>query len=141
VSTAVALIIRMLVSLAVVLALMYVAARLIDRTRGGSRPRRRPARGSSAVRPGRSVSQSRDLEIVGHRPLGKGASVALVQAADRTWLIGVTETSVRLLSEIPPEADSASDDASPAGVTSLVSTTPTPVTLLDQLRERTVRRA
>jgi flagellar biogenesis protein FliO len=139
----VALVIRMLVSLAVVLALMYVAARLLNRSRGGLRsvPRRRPIRTRAAGGAAGPVVRSAELEVVGHRPLGKGASVALVRAGDRTWLIGVTETSVRLLSEIEPEADAMPDDAGLAAVTQLASASQAPASLLDQLRERTVRRA
>lgn len=144
----VAIVVRMLVSLAVVLALMYVAARLLNRTRGGFRPaasRRRPTGGGRATRTRKPALRSAELEIVGHRPLGKGASVALVRAAERTWLLGVTETSVRLLSELDTETghgqDATPDDAGFAAVTHLVPMVSAPVSLLDQLRERTVRRA
>jgi flagellar biogenesis protein FliO len=139
----VALVVRMLVSLAVVLALMYVAARLLNRTRGGLRsvPRRRPVRTPAAGGLAIPAARPAELEVVGHRPLGKGASVALVRAGNRTLLIGVTETSVRLLSELEPEADAMPDDAGLAAVTQLVAAGPAPASLLDQLRERTVRRA
>ena len=141
----VGMLVRMLVSLAVVLALMYIAARLLNRTHGSVRsaPRRhRPgSRAAGTAAPPRRV----DLEVVGHRPLGKGASVALVRAADRTWLVGVTDTSVRLLSELEPahepDVGAMPDDAALASVAQLVPGSSAPVSLLDQLRERTVRRA
>ena len=137
----VGLLVRMLVSLAVVLALMYIAARLLNRTHRSVRstPRRRGT--GSRPRSAAATPRRTDLEVVGHRPLGKGASVALVRAADRTWLIGVTDTSVRLLSELEPGIEAIPDDAELASVAQLVPGSSAPVSLLDQLRERTVRRA
>ena len=137
----VGLLVRMLVSLATVLALMYIAARLLTRTRGSvcSAPRRR--RPGSRPHGAAATPRRVDLEVFGHRPLGKGASVALVRAANRTWLVGVTDASVRLLSELEPDAEAIPDDAELASVAQLVPGSSAPVSLLDQLRERTVRRA
>lgn len=143
-SAVLALVVRMFVSLAVVLALMYVAARLLNRSRGGfgSTPRRRrtrPIRVTPAA--GHPAVDQAELEIIGHRPLGKGASIALVRLADRTVLLGVTESNVALLSELKPDAETTADDAVLAAVTQLMPADPEPSSLLDQLRERTVRRA
>lgn len=132
---------RMLVSLAVVLALMYIAARLLNRTHGTPRSVQRPHRPRRRLPGVAAVPRRTELEVVGHRPLGKGAAVALVRAADRTWLVGVTDTSVRLLSELEPDAEAIPDDAGRVSVAELVPGGAAPVSLLDQLRERTVRRA
>ena len=155
---------RMLVSLAIVLALMYIAARLMQRTRGGG-PRRmaRPAglaslrsglaRASSGrPRPERSPRRRTLLEVIARQPLSKSASVAVVRVGDRTLLVGVTDSAVHLLTEVEatPSDDAAAvpalavvgDDAAttPAAGRSQ-SVQPVPASVLDALRERTVRRA
>ncbi len=152
-------VLRMLVSLGIVLALMYVAARLLSRTKGMGTPRpsRRPvslvarghpvARGQAGRRGRRSARSDSPLELVARQPLGKAASVSLLRVAGKLVLVGVTDTSVRLLREL--DDDEREREETPADLLSLVGTggtagaadAATPVTLLDQLRERTVRRA
>ena len=125
---------RMLLSLGVVLVLMYVAARLLRRTHGGvsvRMPRVRSTDGGGRLRallsaitaklsggvavdssghagsahatrrPGRRRNR---LEVLARQPLGKSASVAVLRVAGRTLLIGVTEHSVQLLSEVDATA-------------------------------------
>lgn len=166
-------VLRMLVSLAIVLALMYIAARLMRRTHGGaalrvvggSRPAGVPGlarlaavKGLRGARPvaGRTAKAGRTdrasrrrprLEVLARQPLGKATSVAVVRVADRTLLLGVSDSSVQLLTELdaaafadgltavstpaPPQAAAVNEDA---GSVARVS-------VLDSLRERTVRRA
>src|SRR5690242_7353799 len=103
---------RMIVSLGVVLALMYVAARLLARSKGVStgrprslRPRRRPLSSvvgsvTTPMRGRRPVADDPTLEVLSRQPLGKAASVSLVRVGDKLLLIGVTDSTVQLLSEI-----------------------------------------
>lgn len=162
---------RMVVSLAIVLALMYIAARLLNRTRGGGTvraPRRlvakRPSLASALpkLRPsaGRRVPRRRPrLEVIARQQLGKTASVAVVRVADRTLLLGVTDSAVQLLSEmdaalfdenaVPAElalvaegvAPTASAEASGQSEVGTSARNVSSVSVLDLLRERTVRRA
>jgi flagellar protein FliO/FliZ len=175
---------RMVVSLGIVLALMYIAARLLNRTRGGSAVRvpRRPAlkhAGLASALPklgqsgGRRNARRRPrLEVIARQPLGKAASVAVVRVADRTLLLGVTDSAVHLLSEMdaavfdeqatPAEIAVHSEElplavGAPIDLVALADSmarstelTPEPparsrsvssVSVLDLLRERTVRRA
>lgn len=147
---------RMVVSLAIVLALMYIAARLLQRTRGGApaRPsqRRFTALASSVkkTKAGRRAARRRaQLDVIARQPLGKSASVAVVRVGDRTMLIGVTDASVQLLSEV--DAALFSEEETTAELAELASAAPAPaspaasarttVSVMDLLRERTVRRA
>lgn len=157
---------RMVVSLAIVLALMYIAARLLSRSRGISpvRPNaaartRRPARRSfaSAITAsipkqsrGRRPARRTRVELVARQPLGKTTSVAVVRVGERTLLLGVTDSSVQLLSELDaalfedaeaPAAASASEMPAAQGAATVSSGARSAVSVLDLLRERTVRRA
>lgn len=148
---------RMLVSLAIVLALMYVAARLLSRSRGvspvrkvGGRPGR-PLR-ASKMRPRRPARRRADLEVIARQPLGKTTSIAVVRIGERNLLLGVTDSSVQLLSDLDASAFGAvSEDAEmPAGdvptdltvhAAAITSEVRMPASVLELLRERTVRRA
>ncbi len=151
----------MVVSLAIVLALMYVAARLLQRTHGGGGPRRPNSRRfatlTSSVKKtkvGRRAARRRaQLDVIARQPLGKSASVAVVRVGDRTMLIGVTEASVQLLSEVDAALfdDAQLDEAQPStDVAQSAAAVPMPshsggarstVSVMELLRERTVRRA
>ncbi len=152
---------RMVVSLAIVLALMYIAARLLQRTRGGGAPRR-TSRGFATLassmkknsllanrKVGRRVARRRaQLDVVARQPLGKSASVAVVRVGDRTMLIGITDASVHLLSEVDAalfdETQTTSELAELAVPTrgdSSPDRSRSTVSVMDLLRERTVRRA
>jgi flagellar protein FliO/FliZ len=153
---------RMLVSLAVVLALMYFAARLLGRSKGISPARRsgKPARAGSPLRAalansvprvkrGRRVTRRpMQLEVVARQPLGKAASLAVVRVADRTLLLGVTDTAVQLLTEMDAALLEEVEEVEELESTEVAqfaqpSTPPArnTVSVLDLLRERTVRRA
>ena len=148
---------RMVVSLAIVLALMYIAARLLQRTHGGA-PRRTSRKFTtlaSSVRKnsllanrkvGRRAARRRaHLDVVARQPLGKSASVAVVRVGDRTMLIGITEANVQLLSEVDAalfdESEATSELAELAAAPARTDGSRNAVSVMDLLRERTVRRA
>jgi len=100
------LLVRLVISMAAVMAVMGLAARLVRR-RQGTGPllagRRSPATGpdSRAGRArGRKPHPAAPIEVLYRRPLSKGAAVSLVEATGRTFLLGVTEQSVTLLAEL-----------------------------------------
>ena len=152
---------RMLVSLAVVLALMYVAARLLARSKGiatgrprAARPARRPllaavtGSAQTSKRGRRTARDASPLELLARQQLGKTASVSLVRVADKVLLVGVTDSTVQLLSEL--DAAQLGDEKPTTDLLSLASSgvsmtehtgSRTAVSVLDQLRERTIRRA
>jgi flagellar protein FliO/FliZ len=161
---------RMVVSLAIVLALMYVAARLLSRGRAPRPARQRQAQrpratkkaggsliaslaGAAGAKRGRRVAdESTRLELLSRQPLGKTAAVAVVRVGERTLLLGVTDSEIRLLSELgePAENEILPDDPAAAGEKEaarqpLALVEPVvdaqPMSVLDILRERTVRRA
>ena len=110
---------RLVVSLAVVVALMLIAAKLLRRVGGGL-----PSLtgGKATVTP---------IDIAAVRPLTRNASVAVVRVAGRELVLGVTEQEVSLLhSGIEPrELDLAptaagSDVSDDAGGDGETATTP-----------------
>ncbi len=134
-------------------------ARATQGTEGGeSRRTRRP----------RTARRRNRLEVLARQPLGKTASVAVVRVAGRTLLVGVTDTAVQLLSEVDSSAFEEPDFATDTAPTNMTAATiasadvlaeltipdvePTfaaigtpsnspAFSVLDLLRERTVRRA
>jgi flagellar protein FliO/FliZ len=84
---------RVALSLACVLGLIWFAGRRLQ--------------GTAGVRRQRSVP----LTVLGRQSLGKGAGIALVEVAGRVLLLGVGEGGVRLLTEVEvpaePEAPAA----------------------------------
>lgn len=87
------LVLRVAVSLAAVLGLLWWLAR-----RTGGRPGGKGAR-AGLLRP-RTTTQ---LAVVGRQSLGGRTSVALVAVGDRRLLLGVSEHGVTLLTEVAPE--------------------------------------
>jgi flagellar protein FliO/FliZ len=85
------LVIRMLASLAVVVAILGLAARWM---------RRKGLAGGF----GRPAAPWARIEVLGRSILSKSSSVALVKVAGKTLLLGVTDHNVSLLSELPAEA-------------------------------------
>jgi flagellar biosynthetic protein FliO len=122
-------------SLAVVLGIMAGAAALL-------RKRSLPGLGGGPRR------KAAPIEVLSRQMLGKGASVAVVRAGGHTLVLGVTDTSVRMLAEADPDSFAlpgeepitrgAQRTALPAGDSRLTSTW---MAVLDTLRERTVRRS
>jgi flagellar protein FliO/FliZ len=80
------LIANFVLAMLLVLALAYVAARMLRRIGFGK------------------SSPSRYLNQIDYLPLGPKRGVALVQVVDKTVALGVTDQSVTLLMEVTPEA-------------------------------------
>jgi len=115
-----ALVGRMVVSLGLVIALMWLVAKFA-RKRMGAAGRRG---GGDPLR----------LQVLARQNIGKNASVTLVRSGDRALLLGVTDHSVSLLSdtELPPEPAPAEEPA--------VAPSPSWDLLLRRARDLTVRR-
>jgi flagellar biosynthetic protein FliO len=132
-----ALLARLVVSLGVVLGLMFVIAHFLRRRGIGGAP----ARGSGHT----------EVELLARRGLGRNTSIAVVRAAGRGMVVGVTEASITHLADVdlteidlmneearrtrPPDRPDPSGAAapSPAWKTGLSG-------VLDAWRERTIRR-
>ncbi len=71
---------RLVLALAVVLLLMWVAARILRNVAGGR---------NTGV-----------LELVARQPLGRTSSVAVLRVADQALVVGVTDGKVTLLTEV-----------------------------------------
>ena len=96
-----ALALRLVVSMAVVVALMLVAAKALRRTQG------RLASGGGSKR-----RQVLDITVVAQQALSRHASVAVVHHGGRELVVGVTDQQVTLLAEgIAPRID----DEEPSG--------------------------
>ena len=137
----VALFARLVVSLGVVLGLMWVAARLLARQSGGRMSR---------------ISRPVPIQVIARSSLGKNTSVAVVTAAGKALIVGVTDSSVTLLGEgdinavieQEPEEDPATTITAAAGTRSPRAHSATPgaaasspwTAIVDNLRDRTVRR-
>jgi flagellar protein FliO/FliZ len=125
--------VRLFFSLGVVLALMVVAGRVLRRSKGlGGTIRRRPV----------------ELSVVARQPLAKGATLAVVLTGGRELVLGVTEQRITLLAdrdapEEPEDDPSAFSTTTPgtAIVSGGTAAMPAWRTILDQLRDRTVRRS
>jgi hypothetical protein len=106
------LFLRLVISMAVVMGVMAIAARLLRRNQGsiagpGRRGRRAMGIGAGAGgllgsgRP-RQARPVPPVEVVYRRSLARGASVTVVQAGGQTFLVGVTEQTVTMLAELSP---------------------------------------
>ena len=127
-TSAVALLLRLVVSLGIVLALMMGAAAILKRrSMPGIGMRRRPV----------------PIEVVGRQGLGRSASVAIVRAGGRALVLGITDNAVNVLAEADPA--SFEQEAPEGHGTALHGGAQRPgqtwMALLDSLRERTVRKA
>lgn len=112
---------RLIFSLAVVLFVMVVVARAL---------RKRTGLGIGGG------STRRDLlRILARQPLSRTASVAIVRAADRAFVVGVTDQRVDVLSELDPATLESDDALAP------VVTGPSWSAFMDALRERSVRKS
>ena len=141
----VALLVRVVVSLAVVLAVMAGAAAVL---------RRSGVAGTASA--GRRSLRRRHvpLEVIARHGLSRGSSIAVVRLGERALVLGVTEHQVSLLREIDPAELEAPPDpedpsfpgtprtpaAGPAGPGIGAGALPWKVAL-EQLRDKTVRRS
>ena len=137
-----ALLARLVVSLGVVLGLMWVAARLLARQSGG-----RIAR----------VTRPVPIQVLARTSLSKNSSVAVVSAAGKALIVGVTDSQVTLLAESDLEAlIEQPEEEDPATTITAAARTRSPwavsgqpgaaafspwTAMLDTLRDRTVRRS
>ena len=113
-----ALLLRLAVSMGVVVALMMLAARLLRRTvaRAGGRGR------------GGKVRRT-PIDVAAMQPITKGAHVAVVRAAGRELVLGVTEHQVTLLHSGIEPRDTLEDLDVPADALATASTTADPLTI------------
>jgi flagellar protein FliO/FliZ len=86
--------IRMVISLAVVLCLLFVVARFARR--------------------GRPRAGGPQMDVISRVTVGSKASVAVVRLGERAYVVGVTEQSVTLLSESPVSDLAAEEPDVPA---------------------------
>ncbi|WP_370327650.1 flagellar biosynthetic protein FliO [Euzebya sp.] len=84
-----AMALRLAISMGVVVGLMLLAAKLLRRAQA--------AAASSGAKRGRAAVVRTPIDVASLAPLTRGASVAIVRAAGRELVLGVTETQVTLL--------------------------------------------
>ncbi len=132
----IALLGRLVVSLAVVLGLMALAAWVVRRKGAG-----------------RLLGQASPFTVVARQPLGRSASLQVVTFGDRALVLGVTDQTVTLLAEgdaedFPAPAASGrkngprADRTVPSGSDDVPSSSgPAWKETIEQWRERTVRRS
>jgi flagellar biogenesis protein FliO len=129
-TSAVALVVRLVISLGVVLLLMMGAAALL---------RKRAMPGSGGVARRRTVTP---IEVMARQGLGKTASVAVVRAGGKALVLGITDSSINLLAEADPasfEIDTPERQGTAAPGSEHRSGSAW-MAFVDTLRERTVRR-
>ena len=121
---------RLILAMGVVFGLMMLAAK-VAKNRGFA--------GAGGRKGGRAT-----IEVLARQQFGKSASIAVIRAAGKSLVLGVTDMSVTVLAEADPDAldiDLTGPEAqwtAPSGG----DTRPSQPwkTLLEQLRERTIRR-
>lgn len=81
------------------------------------------------------------VQVLGRQSVGRNADVTVVSVGDRTLVLGVTEHSVSVVTELEPEEfePRVVIDATPAR-TQAALPSPSWRDLLESMRERTVRR-
>jgi flagellar biosynthetic protein FliO len=100
-------------SLAVVLGMIWFAARFAKR------------RGKIVARQGEAAS----LEVVARRQLGRRGSLLVVESGDRTLLVGVTDSHIGLVADLSAPGPAGETSGRPADIgTSRVVTAPSPGT-------------
>jgi len=122
------LFVKMFFGLGVVLGLMWASAHVLRRRGLG------PANGRRGVR-------GVDVEMLARRPLGRNSSIAVVRIGERSMVIGITDHQVTKLDDADVEEidlnDALPTRTGPLGSTGSASPWKT---MLDQVRNRTVRR-
>ena len=136
-SSVLTLLLRLVVSLGIVIGLMLLLS-------GWLRKRGVVLGGANGSRT-RSTSTAA-LEIVTRKPLGRNAQLAIVRAGNKTLVLGITEQNITMLSEteiasFDIDIDIDSPEAQRTGLPSSTATGtfPTWKTLLEGVRERTLR--
>ena len=121
------LLLRVVVSLAVVLGLLALAARFARR-------------GGMGVPAARSAAR---VEVVARQGIGRNSSVVVVRAAERALVLGVTESTISLLLDADPGVLDLTTDA-PGMARPVGGPTAHPSAwkdTLEKLRDRTARRS
>lgn len=127
--SATSLFFQLMLGLAVVLGIIWVASRVLRGRVGTTMGKRRAA----------------PLAVLGRQPLGKGVQIAIVKAGTETYLLGVTAHQVTRLDRFHPDpvdGEETSDDL-PAAGDPPAGTAPAAFRLQSTIRqwqERTVRR-
>lgn len=119
---------RLLLSLGIVIGLMWAAATMLRR-RG------------IAPGPGRRGGRSVQIELLARKPLGRNTAIAVVRVGEHAMVVGITDHAVTKLddtevNEIDLE-DAGANWTAPQGPG---GSAPAWKAMLDQLRERTLRR-
>ena len=133
------LLVRVVVSLGVVLAIMAGSAAVL---------RRSGVVGTAPAGKRGTRRRGAPVEVIARHGLSRTSSLAVVRMGGRVLMLGVTEQQVTLLTEVDPaELDATPDHdelfagpAGPAGPGMEAGALPWKV-VLEQLRERTVRRS
>ena len=113
------ILVRLVFAVVVVVALLLLTARFTRRM------------GTKGVNVGRTT-----LRVIARQPLSRSASVAIVTAGSRTFVLGVTDQNVTLLSEHETTDEPTETPTEPArrdGTLPLAN-------VVESLRERTLRR-
>jgi len=126
--------VRLVVSLAVVLLLLMVLARYLNKRQLGG--------GRGVALPGRRKPLA-DVEVLSRHGLSRGSSLAVVRAGGRLLLVGVTETSVSVLRELEDQPEELPQDVPqdlPQDLPVGVPVRPAAGSFVEALREWTTRR-
>ncbi len=140
---------RLFISMAVVILVMYIAARLLKNKQMGT---------GTGLSGKFSTPQPAAIQVLGRQGVGKNASVTVLRAGDKTLVIGVTDQNISLLAELDSTQQAEliearveevarkelPTDAQWTGFSrSLAAAGSNPAWkgLLTQVRERTVRRS
>ncbi len=121
------LFVRLILSLAVVIGLMWIAANVLRKRGFAGVASRRGPRGP-------------ELELLARRPLGRNASIAVVRVGDHSLVVGVTDHQVTKLGDVEiGEIDLGEDNT---WTVSSGANGPATAwkTMLEQMRNRTARR-
>jgi flagellar biogenesis protein FliO len=152
------LVVRMVVSLAIVLGLMfggYVIMRRRQGLGGSAAPRASRSRNAGSSRRSASSNSSsnkgtngsrRGLRVLGRLGVGRTSQVIAVQFAEKVFLVGACDaTAPQVLAEMDLAAwmlhVEADDEATVVREAIVPGAPARPVSLLDSLREATARRA
>ncbi|HEY1733703.1 MAG TPA: flagellar biosynthetic protein FliO [Acidimicrobiales bacterium] len=113
---------------------------------GFSKIMRRGGRFGATAGRGRHKAPVPGLTVLSRQPIGKGKSIAVVQAGSRRFLVGISESGLNPLGEIEPNDDPVSANGDllagngMAGDPRPASGIAAAASWLDGLREATVRR-
>jgi flagellar biogenesis protein FliO len=127
------MVLRLVTSLAVVLGLMYGITAFL---------RRKGIGGFAPTKAKRSV-EGADVEVLARKPLGRNASIAIVRAGAKSMVLGITETSVTMLTEADVrviDLEEMEDQRTVLPRAALNGASPPWKTMLEGLRDRTARR-